>query len=85
MKVGGETRTERDDARGQPAFANKGARNPRHDGNVEPSHLADDLANVGVPMGMLTTGDTVPFHLKFTRQRAFEEIKAIGRRVTVFH
>ena len=37
-------------------------------------HLADDLANIRVPMGMLTTltGDTVPFRWEFTHQRSFD-------------
>ena len=44
----------------------------------ELSYLADDLANVRVPMGMLTTltGETVP-SWGFSHQRAFEEIKGI--------
>lgn len=60
-----------------------------NDGNVEPSHLADDLASIRIPIGMLTTlaADTIPFRWEFTRQRAFEEIKGIvakGAIVTVF-
>ena len=68
MKVGGETRTEKDYALGQPVFANKGKASQKHDdGNVEPSHLADGLANVRVRMGMLTTL-TVPFCWEFTHK-----------------
>jgi hypothetical protein len=48
MKVGGETRTERmehsDDLHSKKSKA--------RDGKVEPSNLADELANVRVPMEM---------------------------------
>jgi RNase H-like domain found in reverse transcriptase/Integrase zinc binding domain len=42
-------------------------------------YLADDLACVRVPMGVLSalTGDTVPFCWEFTHQRAFDEVKSI--------
>lgn len=41
--------------------------------------LADDLACVHIPMGVLSTltGDTVPFWWGFTQQHAFEEVKSI--------
>jgi hypothetical protein len=41
--------------------------------------LADDLACVCIPMGVLSTltGDTVPFQWVFTPQCAFEEVKSI--------
>jgi len=40
-------------------------------------YLADDIPNIRIPMGVLTsiTGDTVPFRWTFTEQRAFEDIK----------
>lgn len=48
-------------------------------------YLADDLASIRIPMGVLTTltGDNVPFRWSFTHQRAFDEVKQIvekGRR-----
>lgn len=44
-------------------------------------YLADDLAKVRIPMGVLhgITGDTVPFRWDFTHQRAFEDIKRIAQ------
>ena len=40
-------------------------------------YLADDIPNVRIPMGILSsiTGDTVPFRWGYTEQRAFEEVK----------
>ena len=40
-------------------------------------YLADDIPNVRIPMGVLSsiTGDTVPFRWGYTEQRAFEEVK----------
>ena len=45
-------------------------------------YLADDIPNVRVPMGILSsiTGDTVPFHWGHTEQRAFDEVKALVHR-----
>ena len=42
-------------------------------------YLADDIPNVRIPMGVLSTitGDTVPFRWGYTEQRAFEEVKAL--------
>jgi len=42
-------------------------------------YLADDLACVWIPMGVLhgLTGNTVPFHWEYTHQCAFEDIKNI--------
>ncbi|KAG9221532.1 hypothetical protein CCMSSC00406_0009355 [Pleurotus cornucopiae] len=42
-------------------------------------YLADDVARVRVPMGILSslTGDTVPYRWEHTHQRAFEEIKRL--------
>jgi hypothetical protein len=42
-------------------------------------YLADDLACVRIPMGVLhgLTGDAVPFRWEYTHQRAFEDIKNI--------
>ncbi|KAJ8481441.1 hypothetical protein ONZ45_g15313 [Pleurotus djamor] len=42
-------------------------------------YLADDIARVRIPMGILSslTGDTVPFRWEFTHQRAFEDIKKL--------
>ncbi|KAG9227856.1 hypothetical protein CCMSSC00406_0008678 [Pleurotus cornucopiae] len=42
-------------------------------------YLADDIARVHVPMGILSslTGDTVPFRWEHTHQRAFEEVKRL--------
>ncbi|KAJ3475739.1 hypothetical protein NLI96_g11638 [Meripilus lineatus] len=42
-------------------------------------YLADDIATVRVPMGVLTplTGSTSSFHWDFTHQRAFDEIKVL--------
>lgn len=43
-------------------------------------YLADDLASVRIPMGVLhgLTGDTVPFRWEFTHERAFLDIKRIA-------
>ena len=40
-------------------------------------YLADDIPNVRIPMGILSsiTGDTVPFRWTYTEQRAFEQVK----------
>lgn len=42
-------------------------------------YLADDIPNVRIPMGILSsiTGDTVPFRWGYTEQRAFEEVKTL--------
>jgi RNase H-like domain found in reverse transcriptase/Reverse transcriptase (RNA-dependent DNA polymerase)/Retroviral aspartyl protease len=42
-------------------------------------YLADDIPNVRIPMGILSsiTGDTVPFRWGFTEQRAFNEVKEL--------
>lgn len=42
-------------------------------------YLADDLALVRIPMGVLhgLTGDTVPFRWDYTHERAFEDVKRI--------
>ena len=42
-------------------------------------YLADDIPNVRIPMGVLSsiTGDTVPFRWGFTEQRAFDEVKSL--------
>ena len=42
-------------------------------------YLADDLAEVRIPMAVLhvLTGDTVPFRWEYTHQRAFEDVKGI--------
>ena len=42
-------------------------------------YLADNVADVRVPMGVLhtLTGDTVPFRWEYTHQRAFDDIKRI--------
>ncbi|KAJ3499954.1 hypothetical protein NMY22_g19429 [Coprinellus aureogranulatus] len=44
------------------------------------SYLADDIAKVRVPMGILfnLTSDKVPFRWDFTHQRAFEEVKRLA-------
>ena len=45
-------------------------------------YLADDIPNVRIPMGILSsiTGDTVPFRWGYTEQRAFEEVKELVHR-----
>ena len=45
-------------------------------------YLADDIPNVRVPMGILSsiTGDTVPFRWGHTEQQAFDEVKALVHR-----
>ena len=45
-------------------------------------YLADDLAEVRIPMAVLhgLTGDTVPFRWEYTHQRAFEDVKGIVNR-----
>ena len=42
-------------------------------------YLADDIPNVRIPMGILSsiTGDTVPFRWGYTEQRAFDDVKAL--------
>jgi hypothetical protein len=42
-------------------------------------YLADDLAEVRIPMAVLhaLTGDTVPFRWEYTHQRAFQNVKSI--------
>ena len=42
-------------------------------------YLADDIPNVRIPMGVLSsiTGDTVPFRWGFTEQHAFDEVKSL--------
>lgn len=47
-------------------------------------YLADDVATVRIPMGVLAklTGDKTPFHWSDTHQRAFDEVKLL---VTRFH
>ena len=42
-------------------------------------YLADDIPNVRIPMGVLSsiTGDTVPFRWGYTEQRAFDEVKTL--------
>ena len=42
-------------------------------------YLADDIPNVCIPMGSLSslTGDTVPFWWGYTEQRAFDEVKEL--------
>src|SRR5882762_9475545 len=44
-------------------------------------YLADDIPNVRIPMGVLSsiTGDTVPFRWGYTEQRAFDEVKALAQ------
>lgn len=44
------------------------------------SYLADDIAKVRVPMGILfsLTSDKVPFRWDFTHQRAFEDVKRLA-------
>ena len=46
-------------------------------------YLADDVPNVRIPMGVLSsiTGDTVPFRWGYTEQRAFEEVKNLVHQV----
>jgi hypothetical protein len=46
-------------------------------------YLADDIPNVRIPMGVLTsiTGDAVPFRWGYTEQRAFDEVKALVHQV----
>ena len=46
-------------------------------------YLADDVPNVRIPMGVLSsiTGDTVPFRWGYTEQRAFDEVKALVHQV----
>ena len=46
-------------------------------------YLADDVPNVRIPMGVLSsiTGDTVPFRWGYTEQRAFEEVKSLVHQV----
>ena len=46
-------------------------------------YLADDVPNVHIPMGILSsiTGDTVPFHWGYTEQHAFDEVKALVQSV----
>lgn len=41
--------------------------------------LADDVPNVRIPMGILSsiTGDAVPFRWGYTEQRAFDEVKSL--------
>ena len=50
-------------------------------------YLADDVPNVRIPMGVLSsiTGDTVPFRWGYTEQRAFEEVKALVHQVRENH
>src|SRR6266567_2774581 len=42
-------------------------------------YLADDIPNVRIPMGILhgLTGNAVPFWWSYTKQRAFEDVKAL--------
>jgi hypothetical protein len=42
-------------------------------------YLADDIPNVRIPMGVLSsiTGDSVPFRWGYTEQRAFDEVKTL--------
>jgi hypothetical protein len=42
-------------------------------------YLADDIPNVRIPMGILSsiTGDTVPFRWGYTEQRAFDEVRTL--------
>ena len=42
-------------------------------------YLADDIPNVRIPMGVLSsiTGDKVPFRWGYTEQRAFDEVKTL--------
>ncbi|KAJ2917715.1 hypothetical protein MD484_g2704, partial [Candolleomyces efflorescens] len=44
------------------------------------SYLADDIAGVRIPMGILfnLTSNSVPFRWEFTHQRAFEEVKRLA-------
>ena len=46
-------------------------------------YLADDVPNVRIPMGVLSsiTGDTVPFRWGYTEQRAFDEVKTLVHQV----
>ena len=50
-------------------------------------YLADDVPNVRIPMGVLSsiTGDTVPFRWGYTEQRAFEEVKSLVHQVRENH
>ena len=45
-------------------------------------YLADDLAEVQIPMAVLHAlmGDTVPFRWEYTHQRAFQDMKFIVNR-----
>ena len=45
-------------------------------------YLADDIPNVHIPMGILSsiTGDAIPFKWGYTEQRAFEEVKDLVHR-----
>jgi hypothetical protein len=42
-------------------------------------YLADDIPNVRIPLGVLSTitGDTVPFRWGYVEQRAFDEVKTL--------
>ena len=46
-------------------------------------YLADDVPNVRIPMGVLSsiTGDAVPFRWGYTEQRAFDEVKQLVHQV----
>ena len=50
-------------------------------------YLADDIPNVRIPMGILSsiTGDTVPFRWGYTEQRAFEDVKMLVHKSRKHH
>ena len=50
-------------------------------------YLADDIPNVRIPMGILSsiTGDTVPFRWGYTEQRAFEDVKMLVHNAREHH
>ena len=50
-------------------------------------YLADDIPNVRIPMGILSsiTGDTVPFRWGYTEQRAFDEVKVLVHKAREHH
>ena len=42
-------------------------------------YLADDILNIRIPLGVLSTitSDNVPFHWTYTEQGAFKEVKVL--------
>ena len=50
-------------------------------------YLADDIPNVRIPMGVLSsiTGDTVPFRWGYTEQRAFDDVKHLVHNAREHH